>query len=207
MKATLWLVRHARPDVGDGICYGQTDLSVQASANAVAARQLAQTLANERKHPRQRYRVYTSGLARADELALALQVYFPELNIERDPRLQEMNFGKWEMCRWNDVPKAEIDHWIAHFGTYRFGGVESCQDVLSRVILAYQDLQLTLTQGEEHDEDVQILWITHAGVIRALSYFLATGSRCIHDIQQWPIDAPGFGEWRRLSIVVNAASL
>jgi alpha-ribazole phosphatase len=43
------------------------------------------------------------------------------------------------------------------------------------------------------------VWITHAGVIRATS-LLAQGISTLSDAQQWPQQAPGFGQWREMTI-------
>lgn len=39
------------------------------------------------------------------------------------------------------------------------------------------------------------VWITHAGVIRAATMF-AQGIRRLERADQWPLAAPGFGQWR-----------
>ena len=74
----LYLIRHPRPAVAPGICYGQTDLGLAESASAVA----------ERLRPLlpQDFALYASPLARARLLAEALGT--PQL----DPRLKEIHF-------------------------------------------------------------------------------------------------------------------
>lgn len=199
MTYKLWLVRHARPEVNEGICYGQTDLPAQPQANHTAAQNLAQTLDLQSSAP---YLVYTSGLQRTRQLAQALQDLVPGLDVQHDARLKEMHFGRWEMQAWSEIPKTEIDTWTDNFGGHRFGGEESCQDVLTRVIAAYQDMLTELKTRIKSDEKCQIIWITHAGVIRALNYYLATGNSTIVRVDQWPKTAPGFGEWVQYTIEV-----
>ncbi|MFZ6820325.1 histidine phosphatase family protein [Undibacterium sp. Ji22W] len=200
MTSKLWLVRHARPEVNEGICYGQTDLAAEGHANHLAAIHLAEAL-NIQSNTR--FLVYTSGLLRTRQLAHALQDLVPDLNIQQDLRLKEMHFGRWEMQAWSDIPKEQIDAWIDDFAQHRFGGIESCQDVLTRVIAAYQDMLTVLRFSAQYDKQCQIIWITHAGVIRALSYYLATGKSTITHVNQWPKSAPGFGEWIQCAIDIH----
>ena len=77
----LHLIRHPRPDVAPGICYGQTDLGLAESAAAVAAR-LRPLLPES-------FALHASPLARARLLAEALGT--PRL----DNRLKEIHFGDW----------------------------------------------------------------------------------------------------------------
>lgn len=109
-----------------------------------------------------------------------------------DARLKEMDFGQWEGVPWSQVPRAALDHWLADFGDHRFGGAESANEVLARVAPAWADAQQA-TQRTGLDT----LWLTHAGVIRAVS-LLAQGVQRITSANQWPMDAPAYGQWRLL---------
>ena len=95
----LYLIRHPRPAVAPGICYGQTDLGLAESASAVA----------ERLRPLlpQDFALYASPLARARLLAEALGT--PQL----DPRLKEIHFGDWEGRSFDDIGQAALDAWAA----------------------------------------------------------------------------------------------
>jgi alpha-ribazole phosphatase len=44
------------------------------------------------------------------------------------------------------------------------------------------------------------LWITHAGVIRAAE-LIARGVRQIARADEWPIDAPAYGQWCTLELL------
>ena len=102
-----------------------------------------------------------------------------------------MNFGRFEGQPWSAIPKADIDAWTADFGQHRFGGQESANDVLERVAAALQDCTA------QTNPDSNVLWMTHAGVIRAVS-LLAQGITQVDTATQWPRQVPGFGEWVRL---------
>lgn len=179
----LWLVRHAEPLIGKGICYGQLDVGANEEATQRCAAALAAVLPFGLD-------VYVSGLLRARGLANALLGVRADLHLTVDTRLNEMDFGIWEGIAWNDIPKAVVDEWIRDFAHCRFGNVESATDVLRRVSAALKDM-------EPRSETV---WITHAGVIRAVHYLARYGDRVIQSAEEWPVEAPGFGEWMTISI-------
>lgn len=177
----LWLVRHAQPLVDAGVCYGATDMAADAQATRACAQALAQVLPKG-------LRVISSPLQRCEQLALSLCGLRPDLILTRDARLAEMDFGRWEGQRWSDIPKAELDAWTADFFTLRFGGRESVQEFMQRVAAARAD---TTRQADE------AVWLTHAGVIRAAT-LQAQGVADIERADQWPRQAPGFGDWLQL---------
>ena len=180
---TLWLVRHAQPLIGKGICYGQLDMPADAEATQACAQELAKVLPDH-------ITVVTSPLQRCELLAPVLLGFRPDLIVSVDPRLQEMNFGQWEGRPWADIPKAELDAWTDDFAHYRAGQTgESVSQFMARVAAALDELHLK--------QDT--LWITHAGVIRAAT-LLATGIRSITRADQWPVDAPACGQWCKLTV-------
>lgn len=175
MEATLWLARHARPLIADGICYGQLDVAADTAATLAAARALAAALPLG-------INVSVSPLQRCRQLADSLQALRSDLRFGCDARLQEMHFGAWENTPWSGIPKEALDAWTADFGDHRFGGVESANEVLARVAAAWSE------------EPGPRLWITHAGVIRAVQ-LLAQGIVKVQRADQWPLNAPAFGQW------------
>ncbi len=179
----LWLVRHARPLIDAGVCYGATDVAADEAATQACARALAQLLPPGLP-------VMTSPLRRCERLARCLQALRPDLPAVRDARLAEMDFGCWEGTRWDEIPRAAFEAWTAEFGSLRFGGRESVHELMQRVAAARADsAQLA---GE-------VVWITHAGVVRAVS-LLAQGLDRIERADQWPRDAPAWGQWRQVRL-------
>jgi alpha-ribazole phosphatase len=85
---------------------------------------------------------------------------------------------------WAQIPKSAIDAWTADFGKHRFGGVESANDVLLRVKSAFDDMRALSNSN--------VLWITHAGVIRATSLVMQ-GIHQVSSTQQWPQAVVEFG--------------
>jgi alpha-ribazole phosphatase len=179
----LWLARHAKPLVDAGICYGRHDAAADAAATAGCAQALAKLLPAST-------RVAHSPLQRCAQLAQALSELRPDLAFTSDPRLQEMNFGAWEGRRWNDIAPAELQAWTDGFADYPVGGSgESTSQIMARVASAFDDLQ-----GQP-----DTLWITHAGVIRAAE-LIARGVRQIVRADEWPVEAPSYGQWCTLEL-------
>ncbi|WP_210546001.1 histidine phosphatase family protein [Rhodoferax sp. PAMC 29310] len=174
----LWLVRHAQPLIDAGVCYGATDVAADAEATLAAAQTLALQLPVSTT-------MWVSTLQRCEQLAQEVKGLRPDLAYKTDDRLREMDFGHWEAQPWSAIPPEAYDAWTADFGGHRFGGKESVTDFMNRVALAWDEIQ-----GQSQDG----VWITHAGVIRAVS-LLAQGTRQIADAAQWPAQAPGFGQW------------
>ncbi len=176
---TLWLVRHAKPLVEAGVCYGALDVAADALATQTAALALAQVLPPGA-------RTLYSPLQRCTQLQRDLQALRPDLAFHMDARLVEMNFGNWEGQHWDAIARAELDAWTGEFATWRCGGAECVQDVMTRVAAAWDE---SCGAPQQH-----IVWLTHAGVIRA-AHLLAQGLRHINDASQWPQGAPAWGRW------------
>jgi alpha-ribazole phosphatase len=146
----LYVVRHPRPSVPAGYCYGATDVPVDdqeldAAHAALAAAGLPGRLP-----------VYSSPLQRCAALAHRVQPAMLRL----DARLAEMDFGSWEMRPWSEVARAQVDAWAADLLRYRPGGGESVLDVARRVAAFVDDLRAS--------PDAEALAICHAGTIRLL---------------------------------------
>jgi alpha-ribazole phosphatase len=188
---TLWLVRHAQPQIQEGLCYGQLDMPADPLATQHAAQAIAPLLPLGAK-------LHCSGLQRAQQLAQAIQQQLARtIHDQRDAllpnidvRLNEMNFGVWEGVAWNEIPKAAFDRWTQDFDQHRFGGVEGVRDLLLRVHQALHELPTK-------DDAV---WITHAGVIRAVNYLVRDGIHSVATPETWPTEAPAFGKWQCLEL-------
>lgn len=149
----LWLVRHARPLVEPGVCYGALDVEADPVATAAAARELAAALP-------QSLELLASPRRRCAALGQALRALRPDLVWRVDERLAEMDFGRWEGRRWDDLDRRELDAWSGDFANYRAGGCgESAAQFLGRV---GQLLEEAILAGRDQ------AWITHGGVYKAL---------------------------------------
>lgn len=183
----LWLVRHARPLVEPGICYGSSDVDADAAATLRAASALAARLPPA-------ITVRGSPLRRCTQLADALAPLRRDLRWRLDARLAEMDFGAWEGRRWDDIGAAAVDAWARDFAHHRPGGGESVNLFMARVARAFD---------EDRAAGQDTAWITHAGVIRAAT-LLARGVRTLESATDWPPHAPPWGRWRLLRL--NAGS-
>lgn len=176
--APLWVVRHARPLLAPGLCYGSLDVVADEQATLSSAQALAAELPLGT-------RVLSSPLLRCTQLAVALVQQRPDLHWTADGRLVEMDFGAWEGRRWTDIPKSAIDQWTAQFGSWRFGGRESVDELMARVGAVWQ---------ETRQARLPTAWLCHAGVARAASLH-ARGVVSVTRSIDWPREGLEFGSW------------
>lgn len=193
----FWLVRHARPLVAPGVCYGASDLAADPEHTAQSAQALAAALPAGS-------RLLVSGLQRAQQLALALQALRPDLLPARvDRRLNEMDFGCWELQAWEQIGRAAVDAWTADFAHHRFGGRESVSELLRRVDAALNDSLALGRCGAAGcagaADAADLVWITHAGVIRAVAHLQSRPGQ-LPEAADWPREAPGFGQWQTVAL-------
>ena len=156
-------VRHTRPDVAPGTCYGHTDLLP------------AETFADEAREARSRLEgrydlVFTSPLRRCTMLAEACG--YPDAR--RDRRLMEMNFGEWEMQRFDEIKDPRIQAWYADWMNVAAPGGESCAGMRVRVrefLNVLPDRCRSISDGAP-EKNVRVLIFGHAGVAAQLRMLL-----------------------------------
>ncbi len=130
----LWLVRHAKPLVEKGLCYGRLDVSADQSLTEMATDKLITALSENSKvkvlltSPRQRTKQLANLLAKRLNVSLL-----------EEELLAEMDFGEWEGHLWEDIPKSAIDLWTEDFNNHPFGGGESTGQLLNRVWLLMEN--------------------------------------------------------------------
>jgi alpha-ribazole phosphatase len=149
----IYLVRHPKPLVAPDTCYGRTDVAVSDAEQSHVLHALISAL--PRRAP-----VFSSPALRCIGLAASLSRALDCPAPIHDPRLAEMDFGRWEMRCWNEIPRSEIDAWADDMAGYHPGGGESVAQVAQRVRAFHGDL-LQLRQ------DCAIV-VCHAGTIRLL---------------------------------------
>jgi alpha-ribazole phosphatase len=177
--------------IQEGLCYGQLDIPADPLATLHTAQAIAPLLPVGAT-------LYCSGLQRAQQLAHAIHLQLAGVIHDQrntllpniDTRLNEINFGVWEGVAWDEIPKAAFDQWTQDFDRYHFGGAECLRELLIRVHQAL--LELTTTED--------VVWVTHAGVIRAVNYLQQYGLQPIATAATWPAEAPAFGKWQCLEL-------
>ena len=111
----LTLIRHTSVAVPKGVCYGQSDVALAGSFDSEAE------VVCGRLKGRRFDEVYSSPLSRCVKLAARCGYENPKL----DPRLMEMNFGEWEMKRYDEITDLRIELWYADFLNVIATGCES----------------------------------------------------------------------------------
>ncbi|HJS00791.1 MAG TPA: alpha-ribazole phosphatase [Flavobacterium sp.] len=144
----VYLVRHTETVCEKGICYGQSDVKLKEDWQ--------QQFESIKKQIPVDSKVYSSPLSRCTILAnyLASEVI-------TDPRLMEMNFGDWEMKKWDAIPEADFTPWMIDFVNVAVPNGESFVDLHQRVT----DFWSTII-SENNSKSITI--VTHAGVIRSI---------------------------------------
>jgi len=139
----VFLIRHPRPLIAAGICYGRLDVTGEDPQDAA-----------ERLRPLlpAGIPVVSSPLQRARHLAEALH---PAPQI--DARLAEIDFGAWEGRPWSEIERTHLDAWAADVLDFTPPGGESAAQLQARAVECASGLR-----GEA------VTLITHGGVMRAL---------------------------------------
>ena len=148
MNSTIYLVRHTKPLINEGVCYGCSDIELSSDFN-VAALAVADKLRDLSFS-----KIYSSPLKRCHKLALSLNN-----KVVVDDRLKELNFGDWELKSWDYIFSSEEGkRWFDSYLTTTCPGGESFIDLTDRV----KDFIDSTLKKEE-----KTLIVTHAGVIKA----------------------------------------
>jgi alpha-ribazole phosphatase len=148
-------VRHPVTAAAPGLCYGRLDVEV----SEVGGRQIVELL---EVLPQQRA-IVSSPAIRCATLASAIAER-DRLSVIQDLRLQEMDFGAWEGCAWDVLPRDQTDHWAADPWDRAPPGGETFSAMFDRVAEALATAP------------PDALVVTHAGVIRAARMILGGAS-------------------------------
>ena len=150
----VYLIRHTEANVEKGVCYGQSDISLKKpylKEFATISKQV------NTGHPV----IYSSSLNRCAILSNYLYRHKKGLQtVKFDDRLKELNFGQWELKKWDDIDIELLNDWMLDFVTQTAPGGESFNQLYKRV---NDFIEKTLLK-EMIKEPVII--VTHAGVIR-----------------------------------------
>jgi alpha-ribazole phosphatase len=147
----VYLVRHTPPDIAANVCYGQSDIDVAANFSeelALIKHKLAEIKSAS---------CFTSPSVRCTKLANALNAG----TVTEDKRLMELDFGDWESCPWDTIPRDTFDHWAHDHVNQAPPNGETFKQLHQRAIEF-------LMQVNTNSAGAPIVVVTHGGVIRAL---------------------------------------
>jgi alpha-ribazole phosphatase len=155
---SIILIRHTKPLIPEGLCYGHSDVPYEEEGFAAWH--------NPDPWP-SRMRVYSSPLKRCHDLAIKAV----DVPICIDARLKEMHFGRWENRLWSELPRHETELWTSNYLREAPPEGESLRQLCARL----QDFFSELKRGEDksrklkNDEEAHThIVFSHAGVIRLL---------------------------------------
>lgn len=150
------LIRHPRPSIEPGICYGRLDMALDPSTQDQIGRLAAATELLGAA------RLWTSPARRCRMLAdaIALELAAP---VTIDPRLQELDFGEWEGRSWDEIARSDLDQWAASPLTFAPPGGETGATLIKRV----RDVHADLVRDQQ---DCAI--ISHGGPLKVLTALL-----------------------------------
>ena len=173
----FFLIRHPRPLLAAGICYGRLDVDTEEAGPA--ATRLRSLLPASTP-------LISSPLLRARRLA---ELLHPQPLY--DERLSEIDFGAWEGRRWSEIERASIDAWAANVLHFAPPGGESAAQLQARAVAC------AAGQGGE-----AVAFVTHSGVLRALlGHWLQLP---VSAWSQLPFD---FGRLTRVEVDASGATL
>lgn len=151
----VYFIRHTAVDVPPGVCYGQTDVPLKESFIIEA-----EVVFEQIKHIKFDA-VFSSPLSRCFKLAH----YCGFTDAIIDDRLQELNFGAWEMQAWDKIEDPHLAAWYKDYLTVSTTGGESFSDLYQRFYAFFETLP-------KHAQQIAVF--THGGIINCARVYAKT---------------------------------
>tara|TARA_B100000809_G_scaffold249300_1_gene280427 strand:- start:29304 stop:29858 length:555 start_codon:yes stop_codon:yes gene_type:complete len=145
----IYLVRHTTPKIEKGICYGQSNLDTTDTFDS-ESKKIIEKISFDLET-----KIYTSPLKRCTQLAALF-----DKNFTIDKRILELNFGDWELKKWDDIPSEELTPWMQDFVHVKVPNGESYVDLDKRANDFFSEI---LTKGA-----LKNIIVCHAGVMRSI---------------------------------------
>lgn len=158
----LILIRHTAVDIPSGTCYGQTDVPLLPSFPVEAADVKVRLSSYEPLDA-----VYTSPLSRCTLLAGRCGY----ADAVRDVRLLELNFGAWEMQRYDEIRDLRLKEWYQDYLHVPATDGESFVQQLARVSRFLDEVRAKSFH--------RVAVFTHGGVIACAQVY--AGNVCLED--------------------------
>jgi len=160
MPKHIYFIRHPRTEAPLGVCYGNSDVLPGQEAMEETVQKVKEKL--DGIEPKV---CYTSPLSRCKMLADKLG---PESQIIISEGIREIDFARWEMTPWAEIPMDEQKEWGEDFVNCKIHGGENFFDVQKRVVCFWEEL----VKGDTET----VLVVTHAGLLRSLLAWLLDAS-------------------------------
>ena len=153
----LYLIRHTRPAVAEGLCYGRQDVALEEehlrARLPVIAAQLPPGLL-----------LHSSPASRCTRLAVMLADAMGGTLAAPDARLHEMHFGEWEGQLWSDLPREETIRWTGDIVQHSPPQGENFMSMWARVAAFRQEvIHAAAAQGL-----AALAVVGHAGSLKVL---------------------------------------
>lgn len=156
-------LRHPKPDIAEGICYGQTDMGIA----EIGHNQIEEALKTTPKIKK----LLSSPALRCRKLALSLA---KRDGIEPifDARLWELNMGDFEGVRWDEMDREQSGKWLADPINTPPPNGEAFSDLQERVLTVLNDhihgAHGDIPWRKQDETQEEIIVVCHAGPIRAV---------------------------------------
>jgi alpha-ribazole phosphatase len=149
----IYLVRHTETICEKGICYGQSDVDI-AEPYTIIFDQIVSQLPSEAV-------IFSSPLKRCVILANHIKENINSISYQEDKRLMEMNFGDWELKKWDEISPEQLNPWMEDFVNIQVSNGESFVELHDRV---GHFLSEKIPANTTHP----IVIVAHAGVVRSI---------------------------------------
>lgn len=146
----LYFIRHSTIKLNKGVCYGQSDVDV------------ADTFENEVEFIKKKIPFYSEMVFYSSPLkrCLLLTKRLSKTQPIIDKRLLELDFGDWELKKWDLIDKKELQKWTDDIKSYKIANGESYKELYTRAIDFFEDIT------KKNHKKVAI--VTHLGIIRSI---------------------------------------
>jgi len=147
----IYLIRHTKVAVEQGICYGQKDVN------------LAESYPEELEAVKEKLKgiefdqIFTSPLNRAKKLATDI---FGD-KVQEEKRLMELNFGDWEGKVWDEIKDPLFPAWMEDFVNKKCSNGESFVMLRDRVLEFWNEVKAKDCE--------RIAIFSHGGVMRTIN--------------------------------------
>jgi len=153
----IYLIRHTRPAVPAGLCYGRHDVALDEADLMACVPRILEHLPRE-------LTFYSSPASRCTRLAERLVAATGGTLAGIDARLHEMHFGDWEGHLWSDLPREQTELWTSDIVRYSPPNGENFMAMWGRVTEFYEGLLDAALRGQ----GAPLAIVAHAGSLKVL---------------------------------------